>query len=288
MPEPHSPVEGVTRDDEDIANLQVYTNPEVAAHYASLDYLTPCERLLFDAHLKPGMAILDVGVGGGRITPYLSSIASHYVGVDYSEEMVRNCRNKFPQLDLFVADASDLSRFPDLSFDAIVMAFNTLDHVIPGEKRRRCLRECWRLLRPGGVFIFSSHNPRACFARPGWSRERLREFARRFVAERSRLFPLVFFLLTVAKAVHSFLRAAIRSVLGVIRRTTQSVFWHGEGYLLDSAHGGMMTHYWIPARVISELAEFNFQFVTLLGDDYPRKSRIWLTGWYYYVFSKKS
>ena len=71
------------------ANLQVYRDPEVVSHYASLDYLTACERLLFDTYLKPGMAILDIGVGGGRTTPYLSQKASRYVGVDYSEEMVR-------------------------------------------------------------------------------------------------------------------------------------------------------------------------------------------------------
>ena len=40
-------------------NLQVYSAPEIATHYAALDYLTACERFLFDVHIKPGMAILD-------------------------------------------------------------------------------------------------------------------------------------------------------------------------------------------------------------------------------------
>ena len=79
------------------SNLQAYRDPKVVSHYAALDYLTACERLLFDTYLKPGMAILDIGVGGGRTTPYLSQKAARYVGVDYSEEMVQSCRRKFPQ-----------------------------------------------------------------------------------------------------------------------------------------------------------------------------------------------
>ncbi len=89
-------------------NIRTYNSPEVAGHYAALDYLTPCERLLFDQYLKPGMDILDLGVGGGRLTAHLSSIARRYVGADYAAEMVAACRKKFPQLEFEVANAADL------------------------------------------------------------------------------------------------------------------------------------------------------------------------------------
>src|ERR1700693_4766502 len=93
-------------------NIVTYNVPAVAAYYAGLRYLTPCEKLLFDAYLKPGMSILDLGVGGGRTTPYLSSIAGRYAGVDSSAEMIEPCRKKFPKLEFEVGNASDLSRFP--------------------------------------------------------------------------------------------------------------------------------------------------------------------------------
>ena len=136
------------------ANWRVYTNPEVASHYASLNYLTPCETLLFDSLLKPGMVILDIGVGGGRTTPRLSKGAARYAGIDYSEEMIRICRGKFPKQEFFLAGASDLSMFPDDTFDVIVIAFNGLDYVLPDEKRRQCLQECGRVLRSGGCLCF--------------------------------------------------------------------------------------------------------------------------------------
>ena len=268
------------------ANLRAYDAPEVAAHYASLDYLTPCEQLLFSTYIKPGSAILDVGVGGGRTTTFLSRMASRYAGVDYSEAMIRVCRDRFPGLKFLVSDASDLCAFEDSSFDAVVMAFNAIDYVLPEDKRWQCLRECGRVLRAGGVLIFSSHNPRSILVRPAWNQERLRAFARKFVADGSVLFRPLVFALTVAKSVHSFLRAAGSSALRVIRRVSKPAFWRGEGNLFDSSHGGLLTHCWVPQCVIAELTQFGFRVVKWMGDDYPQPSRLLVTDWYYYVFQK--
>jgi SAM-dependent methyltransferase len=271
---------------EDTVNLATYRIPEVASHYAALSYLTACERLLFQTYIKPGMSILDLGVGGGRTTSYLSKVASRYVGVDFSEAMIRACREKFSDLDFLLADASDLSAFGDASFDAIVFSFNGLDSVIPSEKRSRCLRECWRVLRPAGVFVFSSHNPRSLLVRADWDRGILRAFGRRFISQRNVFFRQLVGLLTAAKATHAFLSAAIGCGLKIGRRLPTSTFWRGEGELYDSSHGGLRIHCSIPDRVVAELSEFDFDLVRVVGDDYPRTSRMLLTDWYYYVFSK--
>jgi SAM-dependent methyltransferase len=272
--------------DPEATNLHVYRDPEVVSHYACLDYLTASERLLFDAYLKPGMAILDLGVGGGRTTSYLSRKASRYVGVDYSEEMIRLCRNKFPQLAFLVADASDLSRFSDGSFDAIVFAFNGLDYVLPGEKRRQCLKECHRLLKAGGVFTFSSHNPCAVLVRPSWDRQRLRAVASIVASPPGVLFTATLGGLTAAKSVHVLFRAFAGSVMRVFRRVPTIAFWRGEGCVMDSAHGGLMTHCCTPTHAIAETSTFGFRLERVLGNDYPRRSHQLLTDWYYYVFSK--
>jgi ubiquinone/menaquinone biosynthesis C-methylase UbiE len=274
--------------DQDIENHRIYSFPEVAAHYAALEYVTPCERFLFDRFITPQMDVLDVGVGGGRTTPYLSQLASRYVGVDYSREMIGTCRRKFPQLEFHIADASDLSEFRDASFDAVVMSFNTIDYLLPDEKRRKCLRECRRVLREGGVLIFSSHNPRSLLVRPAWDRTRLQAFAEKFIPHQSTLFPAFVALLTVGKTLHSVCRAFAHSALRVLRRIATPALWLGEGYLFDSAHGGLMTHYFTPARAIRELADFDFKITAQLGDDYPMRSRTLMTDWYYYVFSKRT
>jgi ubiquinone/menaquinone biosynthesis C-methylase UbiE len=271
---------------EEAPNLRTYRVPEVASHYATLNYLTPCEQLLFRTYIKPGMAVLDLGVGGGRTTSYLSRVASRYVGVDYSEAMIHACRRKFPNLDFALADASDLSAFEDASFDAVVFSFNGLDYVVPDEKRLRCLGECHRVLRDEGILMFSSHNPRAILLRPGWDRRRVRAFARKFVSQRHAFFPLVVGAATTAKAIHAFLRAVAGSTNRVIRRIPKSAFWRGEGDVFDAVHGGLITHCWMPEHVVTELAEFDFQLTTFMGDDYPRVDQTFFTDWYYYVFSK--
>jgi SAM-dependent methyltransferase len=268
------------------ANLSVYRDTEVVAHYAGLDYLSPCERLLFDTYLKPGAAILDLGVGGGRTTPYLSRMASYYVGVDYSEEMVGACRNKYPTLQFEVADAADLSLFANSFFDAIVFSFNGMDYLAPDQKRQQCLRECHRVLKQGGALIFSSHNPHSLVLGWDWDWNRLRIVANRITAGRRLLSGPVLAALTCAKVGLTLLRTGARSIPRAIRRIPTRTFWRGEGYLFDPSHGGLWTHCAAPGRVVAELNEFQFKFLQELPDDYPRTSRSWSTRWYYYAFSK--
>lgn len=266
------------------ANRTVYNGGETVSYYAALEYLTPCERLLFEAYLKPGMSVLDLGVGGGRTTPYLAGLASRYVGVDYAEEMVRACRNKFPGLEFVQADAADLSVFDDYSFDVVVMAFNALDYVVPDSNRLRCLAEVRRVLRRDGVFLFSSHNPLAILTRPAWDRDRLAAFARGLGNPDRRLFQITMPSLAALKTVHAFLRAVSTSFTRVIRRMPTAAFWRGEGYLLDPAHGGLVTHVWVPKCAITELGRFGFRVVRVMPHDYPQAASRFLTDWYYYVF----
>ena len=130
-------------------NLHTYAATETVTHYAALNYLTPCERMLFETYIKPSSAVLDLGVGGGRTTAFLAQRASRYVGVDFIPAMVEACRKKFPALELAVADAANLSSFADASFDAVVFAFNGIDFVHPDSSRLSCFQHIRRVLRPG-------------------------------------------------------------------------------------------------------------------------------------------
>jgi SAM-dependent methyltransferase len=267
-------------------NLQTYDAPEVAAHYATLDYLTPCEQILFQTYIRMGSAILDLGVGGGRTTPYLANLASRYVGVDYAAAMVRTCQTKFPGLEFVVADASDLSAFPDSSFDVVVFAFNGIDYVLPDLARRRCFEHIHRILKAGGVVIFSSHNARAVLSRPRWNRERVRRLARRCSGDSKALYWMLLMVLTFARWTLALGQAVGASLSRATKRVPSCTFWRGEGGLVDSAHGGLLTHYWTPSRVISELDALHFRPACVLGDDYPLRSHAYVTDWYYYVFTK--
>jgi len=270
----------------DPANLRIYDAQQVAAHYAALEYLTPCERLLFGSYIPLGSAVLDLGVGGGRTSGYLSQRASRYLGVDYAEAMVKACQKKFPELEFVVADAAHLSFLADQSFDAVVFSFNGIDCLLPDEARRSCLKHIHRVLKPGGVLIFSSHNPRAVVVRSGWNRYRLQQLARRLSGGSKLLQQSSTAVLTGLRLLLALGQSIWATLRRSIPRLGSPMFWKGEGTRLDPAHGGVLTHYWIPDRVIAEVCGMHFRVESVLGDDYPRQSFPYATDWYYYVFTK--
>jgi ubiquinone/menaquinone biosynthesis C-methylase UbiE len=254
-----------------------YNSPFVAASYGRQEYITPCERLLFSTYIKPGVAILDIGVGGGRTSPYLAKNASRYVGIDYAPEMVRLCRRKYPQWEYSEGSATDLSCFPDESFDVIVMSYNVLDDLVPDASRWRCLQECHRVLGNKGILIFSSHNPRALITRPESAESKQRSS--------SHLSGRILVLLRlVADYVAIYFTVICSSLHRAMLYGLRSPFWRGEGYMLDTEK--LMTHFWTPKNAIAELSRCGFRFIALQGDDYPKRSHQLVTDWYYYVFKK--
>lgn len=253
-----------------------YNDPAIAANYGAEEYITDCERQLFSIYVKPGMAILDIGVGGGRTSELLATGASRYVGIDYAPGMIRICQKKYPQWEYLESSATDLSLFQDGGFDLVVMSFNMLDDMIPDENRWRCLRECHRVLRSGGLLIFSSHNPRAIIVRHNW-----KTAPGDAAAEKWSRTSIIRRLSNFARELSSAIRASLdRSRSYALK----APFFKGEGYMLDTCH--LMTHFWVPRAVIRELSQLGFRFITMQGDDYPLKSHSLVTEWYYYVFSK--
>lgn len=140
-------------------NRQFYELPATVREYAGETSLWPEEAFLFDrwaSHLATG-ALLDLGCGGGRTTPALSRRAASYIGLDYAAPMVEACRSRWPHLTFVHGDASNLDMFGPAEFRTVVFSFNGIDSM-SHEKRTRCLSEVFRVLQPGGLFLFSSHN----------------------------------------------------------------------------------------------------------------------------------
>lgn len=140
-------------------NRRHYETGVVAARYATRSGLQPAEAAILEQyrHGIAGRRILDLGVGGGRTTPFLLELSSNYIGVDYSREMIERCRRRFPGVSFAVVDARDLSRYPDSSFDFALFSHCGID-AIDHAGRLEVFREVRRVLSDGGLFVFSSHN----------------------------------------------------------------------------------------------------------------------------------
>lgn len=140
-----------------------YSGQRVQTTYRSAR-LQPPEQRLFDllATELTSARVLDVGVGAGRTTVHLAPRCRHYTAVDLLPAMVHACQQRFAgetwhRPDMFVqADVCALP-YDTASFDLLLFSFNGIDHVPPA-LRPAALRECRRVLRTGGAFIYSSHN----------------------------------------------------------------------------------------------------------------------------------
>lgn len=121
--------------------------------------LKPAEQAAFDLISSDvrDQAILDIGVGGGRTVEAIRALSKNYIGVDYSPEMVSLCQKQFPDVDFRHADARDLSQFEDNSFSLVVFACEGIC-MVDHEGRLKIMSEVLRILKPNGIFVFSTFN----------------------------------------------------------------------------------------------------------------------------------
>lgn len=142
-----------------------FANPARVDHYRSqaVDVgLWQSERVVFDRYVPRGARILDLGCGTGRVALGLArSGFDDVVGVDLTRELVDVARELATSaglaVDLRVGNARHLD-FRDASFDAVVFAFNGLMQIPGRPARQEALAEVLRVLRPGGVFVFTTHD----------------------------------------------------------------------------------------------------------------------------------
>ena len=122
------------------------------------------EAMLELLEVPPDPVILDLACGTGAHMAVLAPRCREIVGVDYSAPMLDVARallSRLPSTNwrLQLADAHDLP-FPDAQFDAVV-SMGLLDYVVSPE---RVLRECRRVVKPGGPVVFSIPKKPSLFA----------------------------------------------------------------------------------------------------------------------------
>lgn len=144
---------------------QFYSQPGVVRQYseaASRIGLWVSEEIVFKRFLKPEDSLLEIGAGAGRIALGLYKIGfENIIGIDFSQPMVREARLigahfKCP-VTFRVGDALGLD-FEEGQFDGIIFGFNGLMQIPRKENRAKALAEIYRVLRPGGLFIFTTHD----------------------------------------------------------------------------------------------------------------------------------
>src|SRR5215469_6545317 len=137
-----SNIDGMADPQTYVASMSQIREAQPDDHFAQLPHFLD---------LKPGLQILEVCCGQGRVAQFVAQQVGdgHVVGIDISASMIEAARHRPGVAELPLtfqqADARQLP-FPDHSFDRVYSMFSL--QIVP--EAERALAEMLRVLRPGG------------------------------------------------------------------------------------------------------------------------------------------
>lgn len=104
--------------------------------------------------LHPGARVLDAACGAAPGLRFFHAAGYTVCGSDIADAALRAARRVLPDVPLVRADLDGPQPFADGTFDLIVLR-EAIEHVQDGETT---LKECRRLLRPGGCVAITTPN----------------------------------------------------------------------------------------------------------------------------------
>jgi SAM-dependent methyltransferase len=140
----------------------VYDDAERANAYAKLDFPGTYHLAfrdlpaLFERHVR-GTRALDFGCGAGRSTRLLKRLGYQAVGVDISQAMLNQARDRDSRGDYRLVTGDGLAKLGSF-FDLILAAF-TFDNVPTDAEKIEALVSLRQLLASGGRFVAVVSSP---------------------------------------------------------------------------------------------------------------------------------
>lgn len=100
-----------------------------------------------------GKIVLEAGSGEGYGANMIADVAAHVIGLDYDASAVAHVRARYPRVEMIQGNLAALP-LDDTSVD-VVVNFQVIEHLWD---QAQFLRECLRVLRPGGELLISTPN----------------------------------------------------------------------------------------------------------------------------------
>jgi len=108
----------------------------------------------FSMEIGDKKPIWDLGCGPGQTTKYLKDLGIEISGLDLSEKILEQARTIHPEIHFRKGNILELE-FDDDSIGGVV-AFYAIVHFTE-EQVEIAFREAFRVLQPGGIFLFTFH-----------------------------------------------------------------------------------------------------------------------------------
>lgn len=143
-----------------------YVNADLYAHdlfdrWANEQGIIAAEALLIRTYFTDfTKSVLEAGTGGGRIAFYLEQLGFKDIqAFDIVPKMIVHARElaekKQSAVQFQVANAADLSIYPDQQFDYLIYPQQVLCFIENRTLFHKALREAYRVAKPGSVCVFS-------------------------------------------------------------------------------------------------------------------------------------
>lgn len=130
----------------------------------SIEFIT--SKKFLDKYIEPKSKVLDACAGTGRYAFFLAGLGHEVTAMDIvgsNVEMIRCLSTSKPRLnEICEGNACDMSRFPDESFDTVLL-MGALYHIESKSEREKAISECMRVLKPGGLLAAAYINRNALF-----------------------------------------------------------------------------------------------------------------------------
>lgn len=126
------------------------------------------KEILGQEGCSPRTAV-DLACGTGSVALLLAKEGLQVTGVDMSEEMLTVACQKAQELRVpprFVCQRLQELRLPR-GVDLAVCALDSLDYILDPEDCREAIRRVYKVLNPGGIFIFDVNTPEKLRAMDG-------------------------------------------------------------------------------------------------------------------------
>jgi ubiquinone/menaquinone biosynthesis C-methylase UbiE len=139
-----------------VSNKDLYNGAEFST-WLETDKISSVEKYLIQTYLKPELKTVEAGTNGGRILWNIQTMGFRDLsGFDYVPALIDRAIARDPdrKIDFQVQDAVSLA-YGDESFDQIIYLQQIICLIEAEGDRLKAIQESYRILKPGGIGLFS-------------------------------------------------------------------------------------------------------------------------------------